>query len=84
MNIKRWYEWKEISEIQKNIIEDYPIAINGLSDTQRHHLVYSIIEGAGKKALYVAANDLQARKAFQNLEGPLEKGFYFPFREKCL
>jgi transcription-repair coupling factor (superfamily II helicase) len=56
-----------------------------LSDTQRHHLVYSIIEGAGKKALYVAANDLQARKAFQNLEGLFGEGvFYFPFREKML
>jgi transcription-repair coupling factor (superfamily II helicase) len=85
MNIKRWYEWKEISEIQKNIIEDYPIAINGLSDTQRHHLVYSIIEGAGKKALYVATNDLQARKAFRNLESLFGEGvFYFPFREKML
>jgi len=85
MNIKRWYEWKEITEIRKKIIEGVPIAINGLSDTQRHHFVYSLIEGAEKRALYIAANDLQARKAFRNLESLFGEGvFYFPFREKML
>jgi len=85
MNIKRWYEWKEINEIQKDIIEGFPVAINGVSDTQRHHLVYSLIKGAGRKALYVASNDFQARKAFRNLESMFEEGvFYFPFREKML
>ncbi|NLM28569.1 MAG: transcription-repair coupling factor [Clostridiaceae bacterium] len=85
MNIKRWYEWKEIKEIQKDINEGSSIAINGLSDTQRHHLVSSLIEGVGKKALYIAANDLQARKAFRNLESLFgERVYYFPFREKML
>jgi len=85
MNIKRWHEWNEIKEIQKEITEGLSITINGLSDTQRHHFVYSLIEGAGKKALYVAANDLQARKAFQNLESLFrERVYYFPFREKML
>ena len=85
MNSDRWNSWDVLNEIQQDIREGYSISIEGLSDTQRHHLVYSLISSAQKKAVYVAANDLQARKAFRNFRSLFQDDvFYFPAREKML
>lgn len=85
MNHQRWNNWDQIQKIQADISKGRSIAVNGLADTQRHHLVYSLARGVGKKALYVAVNDLQARKAYRNLQSLFGEGvYYFPFREKML
>lgn len=85
MNIDRWNEWDDIKRIQADINKGNSIAINGLSDSQRHHLVYSVISKTWEKAVYVAANDLQARKAYRNLHRLFKEGvFYFSPREKML
>ncbi len=85
MNHLRWKNWEQMQKIQSDVGKGYSIAVNGLADTQRHHLVHSLVSNSGKKALYVAANDLQARKAFRNLQSLFGEGvFYFPFREKML
>lgn len=81
----RWTNWDEIRKIQVDIKKGRSIAINGLADSQRHHLIYSLASGAGRKALYIAANDLQAHKAFRDLQTLYQEGvYYFPFREKML
>lgn len=85
MNHQRWNHWEQMRRIRADAEKGYSLAVNGLADTQRHHLVYSLALGAGKKALYVAANDLQARKAYRNLQSLFHEGvYYFPFREKML
>lgn len=85
MNHRRWYEWDQNRIIKGDVEAGRTIAINGLSDAQRHHFAGSLLLQTRKKCLYVAANDLQARKAFRNLQGLIPEGvFYFPFREKML
>lgn len=85
MHNQRWNYWEKLRDIQGDISKSYSVAINGVADTQRHHLVYSLIAQTGKKAVYVAANDLQARKAFRDLQNLIGEGVqYFPFREKML
>ncbi len=85
MNNQRWQNWDQIRTIQSAVDKGYSIAVNGLSDAQRQHLAYSLALQAGKKALYIAANDLQARRAYRNLQNLFEDGvYYFPFREKML
>lgn len=85
MNNQRWEKWEEIQKIQIDVEKGYSIAINGLADTQRHHLVHAIASKSGKKAIYVAANDLQARKAYRNFQNLFQEGaLYFPFRDKML
>lgn len=85
MNIQRWYQWNQYLTIQNNVNEGHSMIINGLSDSQRHHLAYSLLTDGSKKALYVAANDLQARKAYRDFKSLFGEGvLYFPFREKML
>jgi len=82
MNIDRWKKWDDINKIQCDVNNGNSIAIDGISDSQRHHLIYSVIQ---KKAVYVAANDLQARKAYRNFQGLFKENvFYFSPREKML
>lgn len=85
MNSSRFNNWEKLREIVSDVSNGFNISINGITDTQRHHLVYSVVQKAGKKVLYIAANDLQARNAFQSFSGMTEgKVLYFPFREKML
>lgn len=85
MNHRRWYDWEQNRIIKSDVEAGRSIAINGLSDAQRHHFAGSLLMQTGKKCLYLAANDLQARKAFRNLQGLIPEGvFYFPFREKMM
>ncbi|NLM10092.1 MAG: transcription-repair coupling factor [Clostridiaceae bacterium] len=85
MNNNRFYNWDKFCEIKTDISEGSSISINGLMDTQRHHMVYSVIAKTNRKVIYIAANELQARNAFANFNG-MSKGrvLYFPFREKML
>ena len=85
MNHQRWNNWEQMQKMQADVRKGRSITVNGLADTQRHHLAYSLARETGKKALYVAANDLQARKAYRNLRSLFGEGvYYFPFREKML
>lgn len=85
MNNQRWQNWEQIRIIQGNVEKGHSIAANGLSDAQRHHLAFSLIRQTGKRAIYIAANDLQARQAYRNLQNMFGDGvYYFPFREKML
>ena len=85
MNSSRFIEWEKVREIKTDILQGFSISINGLMDTQRHHMVHSVIAGTGKRIIYIAANDLQARNAFRSFTGMSDgKVLYFPFREKML
>ena len=84
MNNNRFYNWDKFCEIKTDISEGSSISINGLMDTQRHHMVYSVIAKTNRKVIYIAANELQARNAFANFNG-MSKGrvLYFPSEKKC-
>ena len=85
MNSIEWSKWDEINKIESDIQAGASIAIDGLSDTQRHHMFYSLVSKAQKKAVYVSANDLQARKAYKNFQSLFGDGvIYFSPREKML
>ncbi len=85
MNNRRFYNWDKFYEINKDILEGSSISIIGLMDAQRHHLVHSVIARTGRKALYIAANELQARDAFRSFESLSDvRVFLFPFRETML
>ncbi|MDD4297222.1 MAG: transcription-repair coupling factor, partial [Ruminiclostridium sp.] len=85
MNSIEWNKWDEINKIESDIQAGASIAIDGLSDTQRHHMFYSLVSKAQKKAVYVSANDLQARKAHKNFQSLFGDGvIYFSPREKML
>ncbi|ANX02327.1 transcription-repair coupling factor [Thermoclostridium stercorarium subsp. leptospartum DSM 9219] len=85
MNSIRFDNWEKFRNIISDISNGYSISLNGLTETQRHHFIYSIIAKAGRKALYIAANDLQARNALESFSGMAAgKVLYFPFREKML
>ncbi len=85
MNNKRLYEWDKFQNIKDSINKGYSVALNGLSDAQRHHLIHLLVSACGKKALYITSNDIQARKALGNFRDLFSEGvYYFPFREKML
>lgn len=85
MDNNRFYNWEKFHEICTDVSAGLSIAVNGLTDTQRHHLVYSVAKSTNRKFFYISANELQARIAFQNFEGMSGgKVLYFPFREKML
>jgi len=85
MNNGRFNNWDKFREIKTDISQGFSISINGLMDTQRHHMVYSAVTRTDRKIFYIAANDLQARNAFRSFEGMSDgKVLYFPFREKML
>lgn len=85
MDFNRFQNWEVFRRIRNDMQNGCSIAINGLSDTQRHHFAFSLISKAGKKCVYAAANDLQARKAYRNFQNLFSNGvIYFPAREKML
>jgi transcription-repair coupling factor (superfamily II helicase) len=43
-----------------------PINVTGPSDSQKAHLVFSVCEHLGNRALYIAQNEIQARKAYED------------------
>jgi len=43
-----------------------PVSVIGPSDSQKAHLVFSVCGHTGKKALYIAQNEIQARKIYED------------------
>jgi transcription-repair coupling factor (superfamily II helicase) len=62
-----------------------PVSINGPSDSQKAHLVYSICKHTGAKGLFVAFNEMQARKFYEDFSFFLgDDVLFFPAKEVML
>ena len=59
--------------------------ISGLSDTQQRHFCHVLLHETGRKGIYVAWNEMQARKALEDFQHFMPEGVVFlPNREVML
>lgn len=58
-----------------------PIAVHGLSESQRCHVAYSIFEQFNKPLVFVTYNDLEAKKIYEDLSFFTSNAYYLPSRE---
>ncbi len=64
---------------------EYRVCITGPSETQKMHLAYGLCSHLGRKAVYIAADSLQARYAFEDAQLFFGDGaLFFPARELVL
>ncbi len=62
-----------------------PISVLGPSDSQKVHLIYSLLTHTGSKGLFVTYNEMQARRAFEDFSLFLgDEVIYFPPKETML
>jgi len=76
-------EYKDIL----NSIRSYsgPVSVTGPSDSQKVHLTHAISEHTGKKGIYVAFNEMQARRMYDDFAFFIgEDALFFPSREIML
>lgn len=73
---------RELIQVMRN--GEDPI-VSGLSDTQLRHACHALLHETGKKGVYVAWNEMQARKALEDFRHFLPEGVVFlPNREVML
>jgi transcription-repair coupling factor (superfamily II helicase) len=59
--------------------------VSGLSDTQLRHVCHALLHESGKKGVYIAWNEMQARKALEDFQHFMPEGVaYLPNREVML
>ncbi|MCX8129847.1 MAG: transcription-repair coupling factor [Clostridia bacterium] len=76
-------EYKEVLDSIKKYTR--PLNINGPSDSQKIHLAYSICRHSGCKGVYIAFNEMQARKMYEDLMFFLgDEVVFFPAKEIML
>ncbi len=62
-----------------------PVSVLGPSDSQKVHIVYSLLTHSGQKGLFVTYNEMQARRAYEDFSFFLgDDVLYFPPRETML
>lgn len=62
-----------------------PAAITGPSDSQKAHVCYALINHCNRKGIYVAYNEMQARKLYEDFSFFLgEEVLFFPSKEIML
>jgi len=59
-------ESKDYKNIIENITKEFHISINGPSESQRAHISYAICSHLNSKGIFIAYNDLQARKIYED------------------
>jgi len=76
-------EIKEYDEILESIKEySMPISVSGPSDSQKAHISYGLCSHTGKKGLFIAFNEMQARRMYEDLSFFLEdEVVFFPSKE---
>ncbi len=77
------YEISEYSDILK-AIKNYnaPVSITGPSDSQKAHFCHAICEHIGTKGIFVAFNEMQARKMYEDFTFFLgDNAVFFPSKE---
>jgi len=76
-------EYREILKCLKS--SNLHINLSGPSDSQKIHIAYSLCEHLGTKGIYIAHNEMYARKAFEDFTYFLgDKVVFFPSREIIL
>jgi transcription-repair coupling factor (superfamily II helicase) len=76
----------EIDEYNKVLssINNYsiPVGITGPSDSQKAHIAYALCEHSGNKGIFIAYNEMQARRLYDDFAFFLEdRVLFFPAKE---
>lgn len=58
-----------------------PVAVHGLSESQRGHIAYSLYENGDKAMVFITYNDIEAKKLYDDLSFFTDNVYYLPSRE---
>lgn len=62
------HEYDKLRQIRSAIAPGTEIAISGMADTQRRHFASVLAEESGRKGIFVAWNEMQARQAMADFQ----------------
>ena len=79
--IKTLEENKKFQELTKQISKIGPIAISGLVDVEKIHILTGIFNKTKKPMVLVTYNEIQARKLYQDLKKIITQTYFFPKKE---
>ena len=79
--IKTLEENKKFQELTKQISKTGPIAISGLVDVEKLHVLAGIFNETKRPMVLVIYNEIQARKLYQDLKKLIKQTYFFPKKE---
>ena len=79
--IKTLEENKKFQELTKQISKPGPIAISGLVDVEKLHVLAGIFNETKRPMVLVTYNEIQARKLYQDLKKLIKQTYFFPKKE---
>ena len=79
--IKTLEENKKFQELTKQISKPGPIAISGLVDVEKLHVLAAIFNETKRTMVLVTYNEIQARKLYQDLKRLIKQTYFFPKKE---
>ena len=79
--IKTLEENKKFQELTKQISKTGPIAISGLVDVEKLHVLAGILNETKRPMVLVTYNEIQARKLYQDLKKFIKQTYFFPKKE---
>lgn len=79
--IKTLEENKKFQELTKQISKTGPIAISGLVDVEKLHVLVGIFNETKRPMVLVTYNEIQARKLYQDLKKLIKQTYFFPKKE---
>ena len=79
--IKTLEENKKFLELTKQISKTGPIAISGLVDVEKLHILTGIFNETKRPMVLVTYNEIQARKLYQDLKKLIKQTYFFPKKE---
>lgn len=79
--IKTLEENKKFQELTKQISKTGPIAISGLVDVEKLHILSGIFNETKRPMVLVTYNEIQARKLYQDLKKLIKQTYFFPKKE---
>ena len=79
--IKTLEENKKFQELTKQISKTGPIAISGLVDVEKLHVLAGIFNETKRSMVLVTYNEIQARKLYQDLKKLIKQTYFFPKKE---
>lgn len=74
-------ENKKFQELTKQISKTGPIAISGLVDVEKLHVLAGIFNETKRPMVLVTYNEIQARKLYQDLKKLIKQTYFFPKKE---
>ena len=79
--IKTLEENKKFQELTKQISKKGPIAISGLVDVEKLHVLAGIFNETKRPMVLVTYNEIQARKLYQDLKKLIKQTYFFSKKE---